>query len=84
LAGSTPGIIADAGMAIVAAGLTAVAGFGPPGLVGTAIAGPAATIACVPALLVWPVAIASWKGRPGGPGRRELVTAPAARPAPPP
>jgi hypothetical protein len=35
------------------------------------------------ALLVWPVAIASWKGRPGGPGRREPVTAPAARPAPP-
>ena len=26
----------------------------------------------------------SWKGRPGGPARREPVTAPAARPAPPP
>src|SRR5689334_3014866 len=39
-AGGDPGILADAGMGIVGAGLTAVAVGGPSGLVGTAIAGP--------------------------------------------
>ncbi len=40
LTGGDPGIIADAGLGIAAAGLTALAGWGPPGLIGTTIAGP--------------------------------------------
>ena len=36
LAGGDPGIIADAGMGVVAAGLIAIAAWGPPpGLIGT-------------------------------------------------
>jgi signal transduction histidine kinase len=35
-----PGVLVDAGMGIAAAGLTAVAAWGPPGLAGRAIAGP--------------------------------------------
>jgi signal transduction histidine kinase len=50
-AGSDPGIVADTGMGIAAAGLTAVAVSGPPGLVGTAIAGPAWLGALLPLLL---------------------------------
>jgi hypothetical protein len=40
LAGGDPGTIADAGIAIAEAGLTAVAAWDPDGLAGTAIAGP--------------------------------------------
>jgi signal transduction histidine kinase len=40
LAGGDPGVIVDAGLGIAAAGLTAVAAWGPPGSVGPAIAGP--------------------------------------------
>jgi signal transduction histidine kinase len=46
-----PGIIADAGMGIAAAGLTAVAAWGPPGLIGTAIAGPSWLLALLPLLM---------------------------------
>jgi signal transduction histidine kinase len=41
LADGDPGVIAGAGLGIVAAGLTAVAAWEPPGLIGTTIAGPA-------------------------------------------
>jgi signal transduction histidine kinase len=40
LAGGDPGVIADAGLGIAGAGLTAVAAWGLPGLVATAIGGP--------------------------------------------
>ncbi len=40
VAGGDPGVIADAGLGIAAAGLTAVAVWGPAGLVGPAIVGP--------------------------------------------
>jgi len=44
-------ITADAGMAIAAFGLTAVAAWGPPGLIGTAIAGPTWLLALLPLLM---------------------------------
>jgi signal transduction histidine kinase len=50
-AGGDPGIIADAGMGIAAAGLTAVAAWGPPGLIGPAIAGPTWLRALLPLLM---------------------------------
>src|SRR5215469_4238453 len=40
LVAGDPGVIVDAAIGIVAAGLTAVAAWGPPGLIGTTIAGP--------------------------------------------
>jgi signal transduction histidine kinase len=54
LAGGDPGVIVDAGMAIAAAGLTALAAWGAPdrpGLVGTPIAGPTWLLAVLPLLL---------------------------------
>jgi signal transduction histidine kinase len=51
LAGPDPGMIADAGLGIVAAGLTAVAAWGPPRLIGTTIAGPWWLRALLPLLL---------------------------------
>jgi signal transduction histidine kinase len=51
LAGVDPGMIADAGLVIVAAGLTAVAAWGPPRLIGTTIAGPWWLRALLPLLL---------------------------------
>jgi signal transduction histidine kinase len=39
-AGGDQGIVVDAGLGIAAAGLTVVAAWGPPGLIGPAIAGP--------------------------------------------
>jgi signal transduction histidine kinase len=55
-AGGDPGIIADAGLAIAAAGLTAIAAWGPPpGLVGTPIAGPLWLRALLPLLLGAPL-----------------------------
>jgi signal transduction histidine kinase len=57
LAGGDPGTVADAGMGIVAAGLTAVAVCGPPGLVGTAIAGPIWLRALLPLLLGAPLVL---------------------------
>ncbi len=56
-AGGDPGIVADAGMGIVAAGLAAVAVVGPPALVGTAIAGPAWLRALLPLLLGAPLVL---------------------------
>jgi signal transduction histidine kinase len=50
-----PGIITDAVMGIAAAGLTAVAAWGPPGLVGTAIAGPSWLLALLPLLMGAPL-----------------------------
>jgi signal transduction histidine kinase len=52
-----PGIIADVGMGIAAAGLTAVAAWGPPGLVGTAIAGPSWLLALLPLLMGVPLSL---------------------------
>jgi signal transduction histidine kinase len=46
-----PGVIADAGLGIVAAGLTAVAAWGPAGLVGPAVVGPWWLRALLPLLL---------------------------------
>ena len=50
-AGGAPGGIADAGIGIAAAGLTAVAAWGPPGLIGTTIAGPSWLLALLPLLV---------------------------------
>jgi signal transduction histidine kinase len=50
-----PGIIADAMMGIAAAGLTAVAAWGPPGLVGTPIAGPWWLLAFLPLFMGAPL-----------------------------
>jgi signal transduction histidine kinase len=57
LAGGDPGVIVDAGMGIAAAGLTAVAALGPPGLVGTTIAGPSWLRALLPLLLGAPLVL---------------------------
>jgi signal transduction histidine kinase len=54
VAGGDPGVIVDAGMAIAAAGLTALAAWGAPdrpGLIGTPIAGPAWLLGLLPLLL---------------------------------
>jgi signal transduction histidine kinase len=54
LAGADPGVIVDAGIAIAAAGLTALAAWGAPdrpGLVGTPIAGPSWLLGLLPLLL---------------------------------
>ena len=55
LAGGDPGIIADAGMGVLAAGLTAIAVWGPPGLIGTPITGPAWLLALLPLLMGVPL-----------------------------
>jgi signal transduction histidine kinase len=58
LAGGDRGMIADAGLGIAAAGLTAVAAWGPPGragLVGTPIAGPPWLLGLLPLLLGAPL-----------------------------
>ncbi|HEX3512750.1 MAG TPA: histidine kinase [Trebonia sp.] len=57
LAAGEAAIVADAGMAIAAAGLTAVAAWGPPGLIGTAIAGPTWLLALLPLLIGAPMAL---------------------------
>jgi signal transduction histidine kinase len=57
LAGGDPGVIADAGMGIAAAGLTAVAAWGPPGLISTAIAGPSWLLALLPLLMGVPLVL---------------------------
>jgi signal transduction histidine kinase len=54
-AGGDPGVIADAGLGIVAAGLTAVAVWGPAGLIGTTIAGPWWLRAMLPLLMGVPL-----------------------------
>src|SRR5215472_10676942 len=56
-AGGDPGIIADAGMGILAAGLTAVAIWGPPGLIGTPINGPSWLLAPLPLLMGAPLVL---------------------------
>jgi signal transduction histidine kinase len=56
-ASGDPGIVADAGMGIAAAGLTAIAVSGPPGLVGTAITGPVWLRALLPLLLGAPLVL---------------------------
>ena len=56
-AGGDPGIIADAGMGILAAGLTAVAVWGPPGLIGTPVTGPAWLRALLPLLMGVPLVL---------------------------
>jgi signal transduction histidine kinase len=57
LEGGAPGIIADAGMGIAAAGLTAAAAWGPPGLIGTPIAGPPWLLALLPLLMGAPLVL---------------------------
>jgi signal transduction histidine kinase len=59
LAGGDPGIIADAGMGVAAAGLIAIAAWGPPpGLAGTAmIAGPSWLRALLPLLIGAPLVL---------------------------
>jgi signal transduction histidine kinase len=57
LASGDPGVITDAGMGILAAGLTAVALWGPPGLIGTAITGPAWLLALLPLLMGVPLVL---------------------------
>ena len=57
LAGGDPGVIADAGMGIAAAGLTAVVAWGPPGLIGTPIAGPSWLRALLPLLMGAPLVL---------------------------
>src|SRR6516165_9114153 len=56
-AGGDPGVIADAGMGILAAGLTAVAVWGPPGLIGTTLAGPVWLLALLPLLMGVPLVL---------------------------
>jgi signal transduction histidine kinase len=55
LAGGDPGTIVDAWIGIAAAGLTAVAAWGPPGLLGTTIAGPSWLRALLPLLMGAPL-----------------------------
>jgi signal transduction histidine kinase len=58
LARGDPGMVVDAGMGIVAAGLTVIAVLGPPGrpgLIGTPIAGPSWLLALLPLLLGAPL-----------------------------
>jgi signal transduction histidine kinase len=58
LAGGDPGIIADAGMGIAAAGLIAVAAWGSPRLIGSeAIAGPSWLLALLPLLTGAPLVL---------------------------
>jgi signal transduction histidine kinase len=57
LAGADAGVIVDAGMGIAAAGLTAAAVWGPPALVGTAIAGPWWLRALLPLLMGAPLVL---------------------------
>jgi signal transduction histidine kinase len=57
LAGGGPGVIADAGIGIAAAGLTAVAAWGPPGLVGAPIAAPSWLLALLPLLMGGPLVL---------------------------
>jgi signal transduction histidine kinase len=57
LGGGDPGIIADSGTGIAAAGLTAVAAWGPPGLIGTPIAGPSWLLVLLPVLMGAPLVL---------------------------
>jgi hypothetical protein len=60
LAGDDPGVIVDAGLGIVAAGLTAVDAWGAPGhpgLVGTPIAGPSWLLTLLPLLMGAPLVL---------------------------
>ena len=58
LTGGDPGIIADAGLGIAAAGLIAVAAWGPPRLIGSeAIAGPSWLLALLPLLMGAPLVL---------------------------
>jgi len=50
-----PGMIVDAGLGIIAAGLTAVAAWGPDDLIGTSIAGPSWLRALLPLLIGAPL-----------------------------
>jgi signal transduction histidine kinase len=57
VAGVDPGMIVDAGLGIAAAGLTSVAVWGPPGLIGTAITGPTWLRALLPLLMGVPLVL---------------------------
>ncbi len=56
-AGGEAGLIADAGIGVAAAGLTAVAVWGPPGLIGAAITGPWWLRALLPLLMGAPLVL---------------------------
>jgi len=52
-----PGMLADAGVAVCGAVLTALAAWAPAGLTGTAIAGPPWLLALLPPLMGAPLAL---------------------------
>jgi signal transduction histidine kinase len=56
-AGGVPGVIADAGLGIAGAGLTAVAAWGLPGLIDTTIIGPSWLLALLPLLMGAPLVL---------------------------
>jgi signal transduction histidine kinase len=56
-ASGDPGMIVDAGLGILAAGLTAVAVWGPPHLLGNPIAGPSWLLALLPLLIGVPLVL---------------------------
>jgi len=80
VAGGDPGVIADAGMGIAAAGLTAIAAWGPPGLISTAIAGPSWLLALLPLLMGVPLVLRRrspllmWTAIWAGLGLQDLIT----------
>jgi signal transduction histidine kinase len=56
VAGADQGMVLDVGLAITAAGLTAVAAWGPQGLIGTVAVGPSWLLAVLPLLIGAPLA----------------------------
>ena len=82
LAGGDPGVITDAAMGIAAAGLTALAVWGPNGLVGATVTGPTWLLALLPLLMGVAMALrrraplAMWTGIWAGVALLDLVTPP--------
>ena len=56
VAGADQGMVIDVGLAITAVGLTAVAAWGPQGLIGTVVVGPSWLLAVLPLLIGAPLA----------------------------
>lgn len=56
MAGADQGMVIDVGLAITAVGLTAVAAWGPQGLIGTVVVGPSWLLAVLPLLIGAPLA----------------------------
>lgn len=80
MAGGDPGMVADAGIAIAGAGLTAVAAWDPAGLAGTTIAGPPWLRALLPLLMGAALALRRrapllmWVGIWAGVALQDLIT----------